>query len=576
LPRVPRFILCSDTLKTASPSSYRLPIDQAHKCQWISWNSRSHINALIIDCDNSEDWRNGLRHLLAQGVPAPTYVVTSPKGTGHIVWFFPIGIRRDNRKRMRLFEGIRDRLNREIGGDTQFKGYLTKNPLHAAYRVESFTGQNHELQDFIGPLIEWSDEEDYVLPPKIKDQVEEKPIHLPALPKSMAEAIGAKGSRVWEAGRQHVYRLRTSDRATILSTLEHHARALGSPISAKALNGMAGRISRWMAAQPWANGKPASELRDIDFGVMTREADAISPEYGSAWRYEIKRPEKLRLSAERTNKIRNGKSDLSLIQSIQVLAMRDELITQASISEMSGLGIATVKRAWKKNPKGITRSYPFFPFSSEGAGRQSSTLKEVVHFLNEGIRIKIFNIKMIGEYQRLASQMKKRGASPQSIPSLPPNYTREAAQARRQAEMARRDCVRRHEKNEERKAMKARRATRLAKMAGWANTRNHQGFDDFLKSEKARWEALEIFISPEDREKLNRHRMRMYVTLKRIKSEWQQAKLKAARRGIFRVERDNLDLKLEVSNITEQTEGGAKIIPEYAKSRFIIGQARNP
>ena len=362
LPLTPSWALSSSTLKTDRPSSRRRERDEALKHKWVSFNTREYINVLTVDCDHA-DWPHYLKRLHEQGVPEDHLVVGTEGGTAQVSWVLAKGVRRDNPVQMRLYEGAYEALRASLQGDAQFKGYLVKNPLHAMHGVLHFRAGTVELSDLIKPLIAWSGEKDYVLAPRPRMDAQfggRKP-GIPAVPVTMQEAAGPKGSRVWEIGRQRCYRRRTSDPAIIGGILDEVAAELGSPIKPRTLRGMTKRISRWMAAHPNMLGVPACELRDIDHGVMAREAKARD----QAWAWSnLDKTSKRVLAAERTNALQHGRTNAAIADAVRRLWDACEPVTQAALAEAAGVCVRQIKRIWNEcvtSPKGDIRSNPFFP-----------------------------------------------------------------------------------------------------------------------------------------------------------------------------------------------------------------------
>jgi len=459
----------------------------------VSWNNRTHINALIIDCDNQE-WPNSLRHLSEIGIPEPTYVVTSAsRQTAHVVWMFGIGINKTNARRMRLFDGVRKRVTQEMGGDTNFKNHLTKNPFHSAYVLESFTAKNHDLRDFLNPLISWSDDNDFILAPRLSQQFEGKAPGIPSVPTCAKAAVGANGSRVWEVSRHHVYRLRTKDYGVILNTITHHAKELNSPISKRSIISMAKGMTGFMAKQAWANGMAITDYRDIDHGVMTREADARG-EF-EIWR-RLPRVVKLPLAAERTNAIRKGKTLDAIMEAITKLSEGEKLISQTSLGQVSGLSRETIKRYWNrrcdKSATGVLRSYPCFVSRAGLRDMASLSLSKLVEFINQG---RIRENKLVGMYYSLAKAMAKRGSIPVEIPALPETYSPRVIEARRSAELAKRACVRRMEKRQKAEEMKKAKEARRESFKTWAKAMDFKAYFDFIDNEEMKWDERKAALA---------------------------------------------------------------------------------
>lgn len=509
---------------------------------WVSLNCRTHVNAITVDMDHDR-WEPELRALAAQGVPAPSFVVANPSsGHAQATWVLPIGAARDNQAQMRLVDGIRKRLTELLDGDTNFKNWLIRNPITQGTLV-SFSGHAVELSDLLTPLIEWSEPGEYVLGPKprIEAQFEGRAPNILAVPATVQEVAGDKGSRVWEIGHKTVHRLRTSDLATITATLEGIASKLKSPIKARDLEGMAKRIAAWMAKREWANGRPTSDLRNIDHGAMTREAEQRGMR--DEW---IRTPKavKLPLAAERTNAIRAGKTITAISAALEKLVQGQEEISQASLAKASGLSRRTVSKLWTEPLSGICqqcalRSYPF----SEPAGGSPppSSLYELVLSINEKIRESNERKKKeeaaIASYTAQAERMMRRGGKPELIPPRGPGAPPEVESAHKAALAARKDALRRQEARAERDDQKARRQDRLEKFQSWAEVGNVEAFQAFYTGEVLRWDARELLIDPAEKEEIRTHNIRKFTHLKKLRAEWNRARQGGLRRqnGVRRV-----------------------------------------
>ena len=278
----------------------------------------------------------------------------------------------------RLHHGIYEHLRGSLCGDPLFKQYLTKNPLHEAYEVNSFTGNTYDFSDFLGPAVDFSGD-DFVLAPKWQGQFQGKNPDIAAVPTNLKEAAGPKGSRVWNLGYPQVHRRRSADYAIIYAIYEKVACDLGSPITPKELAGMAKRSVRWMVAHPNMLGTPARDLRDIDHGVMRREAEQRGQ--AGEWR-ELDIRSKRTLAAERTNSIRKASTEQRITQAVVSMLDRHLPITQKTLQKESSVCLRTIKQLWNKVLEsatiGASRSNPFSPEGvTDHDDRPLRTLEEI-------------------------------------------------------------------------------------------------------------------------------------------------------------------------------------------------------
>lgn len=534
LPRLPRWTLVSDTLKTDRPSSVRRPMLQAWRAKWISLNTKTHVNARTVDMDHT-NWREELAALYAQGVPEATWVVRNPE-TDHAqaTWLLPIGVARANPAAMRILDGVARGLDATLDGDTQFKNWLIRNPLHPDHELVSFTGRTVELSDLLGPLIEWCDEGRHILAPRprLDAQFEGHTPNIPAVPADLKAALAGKGARVWETGRHRVCRARTSDRAAIHRILSETAAELGSPIKPRALDGMVGRIAEWMAARSWANGAAARARRGSDGRPMTAEATARGMR--EAW-IRTDRAVKLPLAAERTNAMRAGKTAAAIAAGMSALSRDGQEITQESLARASGLSVRTVARAWSKPVRANcqqydTRSYPFSPPRSGGEQRPA-LLWEEVESLNRVVResreAARREAEAVAGYDAQAARMTKRGGQAEDVVPPPADAAPAILSAWRGAVAARRDAVRREAQRRDAKAARIARAERWTLFLSLARADDEAGYRAWMRRETARWDDMAEAVARDD-ESRRSLRDRRGIHFARLASEWRQAKQAAA------------------------------------------------
>lgn len=125
---LPKTMLCSSSLKTANPKSYRLEKHIALKNEHIQPNHENMYNFIIIDSDvNSPD------AYLDLPIPPPNMVVINPE-TGHCqLWYFLAnGVSRtpqSKRKCQDYYSKILFKLTAIHNGDPAYNGKLARNPF---------------------------------------------------------------------------------------------------------------------------------------------------------------------------------------------------------------------------------------------------------------------------------------------------------------------------------------------------------------------------------------------------------------------------------------------------------------
>ena len=575
LPRVPRALLCSNTLKTENPSSHTAILPRAVRRQWIGWQApgQAHVNALCIDCDK-EGWREALRSLMERGVPAPAYVAASKPRltideagnlvgrdyeTAHLVWFLKVPVKRDNPVSYDLFKRTRAMLVGELGGDPAAANHLTKNPFHRAYDTEPMRLEPVDLSDLYKPLMEWSGEGEYVLPP-------------PSVPRDgKPRPNRAKGARTptkeldpeevkkWGklfAARHAIMAEGVRDLPTITAILEEHAamhcarpanhrerRILGQRIKDHAAS-----IHQWMNTA-WKGRK----RQGIDHRVMTREAEARNDLAG--WQ-ELDWTSKRVLAAERTNAVRSGKTNAAITAAAARLWAGRTVITQAAIAEAAGVSERQVKRTWNdtvtlpcRNPKGDSRSYQGFAPGVEGGGQPVTTLRALAAASRERARAaKAVAVREVAQraavmaearrraeearrqaeaYYALAAVMRRRRAVPQPVPPCSLNSAPAVKAARADAMAALKDCQRRATARQDRAAGQVQTEERRELFARLATAGDEAGFKAWMAREDERWGWV---VDSEEGPPKRRAFMRRAVAFKRYRREWDAALIAAAHR----------------------------------------------
>ena len=552
LPRVPRALLASSTLKTEAPSSHYTILPKAVRRQWIGWNSRQQemVNAICIDCDK-EGWRERLRSLLERGVPAPAYIAASKprlvidqKGnligkdyeTGHLVWFLAVPVKRNNLKAHDLFRRVRTMLVGEMDGDPAAANHLTKNPFHRAYVTEVMRLESVDLADLYKPLMEWCGEGEHALPPRAYTPGEA------FVPKRMAVRLGtARGqldpeeAKKWGklfAARHAIMAADARDLPTILAMVEEHAAEhCAVPkdhkerrILRQRIKDHATSIHQWMNTA-WKGGL-GKDRAGIDHGVMTREAHERGPEQASGWHALDERSKRI-LAAERTNGLRRERTVEAVSAAVLRLWNEGATLTQVAIAAAAGVSKREVERLWNEVgtlSKVDTRSYQGFlpqgglpqgatpqgePLGGGNGGTPLLTLKQVSILSKE--KAKAARIRMEGEaraardeakrvaglvlrYEAHAVAMGKRGVVPLVPPCLPwgtkGEGSPEVLAAYQAALDATADAVRRHEARLRGERQQEQAKQRRADFSEWARAGNVAAFKGFLAQQAGWWDHL--------------------------------------------------------------------------------------
>jgi hypothetical protein len=309
-----------------------------------------------------------------------------------------------------------------------------------------------------------------------------------------------------------------------------------SEILAEALRVNAEFSSPLPSAEVTATAKSIAKFMAVRFRPRTGMNDRIKrgrdKEYISA---HMTMEERQSVSGYRTTELRTQSTLSKLFQAADRLSEQDKIPTQSAIAEMVGISLKRVKQLWKTRGKyGVLSGSGT---KDQGGQGESITLKEYCNKLTLSIQRKKEEAQKIQIYAELTRRMMKRGARPENVPPRGPDASPEVREAHQKALAARKDAVRRQESRAEREDQKARRAERLAKFQSWAQAGDREAFEAFYEQEMGRWDALEILIDPEEKEKLRTHHLRKFTHLKRVRQEWNRARQGGLRRqnGVRRV-----------------------------------------
>ena len=347
IPRMPRCLLATSSLKTELASSALALLDDAVTHEHFAVRTRHHAHAIAIDCDHA-GWVEGLEDLSGYGVPRPTWVCADPwSGRAHLVWWLrdPVLLTSNGREApQRLHRVVASLLTVALRADNAYTGLLTRNPWrlgppsarsgspgipvlwdahmasapglrHAVCPVPAL----HDLSDFRVPLRAWQDATD-----------------TPSLcrrrrPQDM-DADADRGRRLFDALRRCVYEAWPLSEAAVQALAAETAAALGSPISARQLVAMARRISNWMKTRYT--------------GRQPKKAGAPIPGRDCRLTGALALSEKQAIAGRRTASGRRGESFDRLRAAVDRLRTADHPVTRASLAREAGLSERTVQRLW--------------------------------------------------------------------------------------------------------------------------------------------------------------------------------------------------------------------------------------
>ena len=619
LPRVPRALLCSNTLKTENPSSHTAILPRAVRRQWVGWQAPggARVNALCIDCDK-EGWREALRSLIDRGVPGPAYVaVSKPRltideagnlvgrdyETAHLVWFLKVPVRRDNPVSYDLFKRTRAMLVDELGGDTAAANHLTKNPFHRAYVTEAMRLEPVDLSDLFKPLMEWCGEGEYVLPPPAVPREGKPRPRRAAAARAPAQALDPEEVKKWGklfAARHAVMAEGVRDLPTITAILEEHAGAhCARPVDHRERRILDQRIKDHAASiHHWMNTAWKGRKRPgIDHQVMTR--DAIARNDLAGWQ-ELDWTSRRKLAAERTTVIRQERTARAIAAAVVRLWADEQPITQAAVAAGTGLDVRQVRRLWNRPDviaKEDIRSYQGFAPGGEGGGQPVTTLRalaaasreraraaraEAGRMAAEERRRAALAAEAIEGYRALAAAMLRSGAMPQPVPPGPMDSHPAVRTARAEAMDARRDCQRRATGRRDRAAAKVEAEERRNLFTRLAAAGDVAGFQAWMAREEERWGWV---VDSEEGPVKRRAFMRRAVAFKRYRAEWDTALTVARHAEALRYEQE---CRSRQAIVVPPALGGAEVsVPSWpagmpmpsfirAGGRFPDGNAGQP
>ena len=618
LPRVPRALLASNTLKTENASSHYTILPKAVRRQWIGWNARQQerVNALCIDCD-TEGWRERLHSLLERGVPAPAYVAASPahltidqagnfvgRGyeTGHLVWFLVVPVRRDNHKAHDLFRRVRTMLVGELDGDPAAANHLTKNPFHRAYATKAMRLEPVDLADLYKPLMEWCGEGEHALPPRAYAPGEA------FVPKRKAVRPGTElgqpdPDEVTKWGKLFTVRHAimagdVRDLPTILAMVEEHAAEhCAAPkdhkerrILRQRIKDHARSIHQWMNTA-WKGGR-GKDRPGIDHGVMTREAHERGPEQARGWRALDEQSKRI-LAAERTNGLRRDQT----VEAVSAAALRlwneGAMLTQAAVAAAAGVSKREVERLWSDIgtlSKVDTRSYQGFPPQGEppggGEGKAPPALRDMAVMSRE--RARAARVRAEGEaratrdearrvaalvcrYGAHAAAMGERGALPMAPLCLPLGTRGEGSpevMAAYQAALdATADATRRHEARVRKAQADERAQERRAMFRVWAEAGMHEPLLAWMDGQKTWWDRV---LSGRAGDELALKDIQRRTAFKRYWQDWQEA-MGAAGKPVLPVSRGRAPMEPRVRMVRKLARPSARrgVAPPLPRFRTV-------
>lgn len=107
---------------------------RAQHQRYVELNPPAHVHWIIIDCDHAEvgRWKR-------LGLPEPSFITVTPETQRHhVVYRLTTPVCRSaaaHDKPLRFLQGVALTLRQVLGGDPNYVGLLTKNPLHPCWQT---------------------------------------------------------------------------------------------------------------------------------------------------------------------------------------------------------------------------------------------------------------------------------------------------------------------------------------------------------------------------------------------------------------------------------------------------------
>ncbi|HZE18177.1 MAG TPA: replication initiation protein, partial [Mycobacterium sp.] len=344
VPRMPRRMLATSTLKTDGASSGMMFLDAALAQQHIAIRTEQFAYAVAVDVDHA-DWADRLEDLMGHGLPRPTWIAADPwTGRAHFVWWLrdPVLLTPKGREApRRLLDAVTQLLTVALNGDTAFTGLLTKNPWavgqpltrsgepaltslwesHRAagsglrYAVMPHPGL-HDLGELRRALAAWQWSSGAQVPHRRRH--------------TGSPQESARGSRLFDTLRARVYAAWPLSAAEVEAMSAEIAISLGSPIRDRQRIGMARRIYDWMRRR--YTGRRSGAGRWINRGRDRRHSA------------DLDLRGRQRVAGHRTAEQRQSASMRKLCEAAERLKAAGCRITRAALAAEAGLSERTVQR----------------------------------------------------------------------------------------------------------------------------------------------------------------------------------------------------------------------------------------
>lgn len=313
-------------LSPSHKTSWTEAVQHAVKQEYLCLNSRTHINAVVIDVDH-----NDLERWQDCNLPRPTWItVTKGSGRHHIVWLLRDPIQCGPKARqapLDYLKRVRDALNYELDGDIAYAAKYTKNPFHDRWKCLNLGGDSVSLSELLQPIS--------CAPAPIKTfkrqrrELSNIGRHIDLFDMLRWWSYDQRDSfKTYES-----FRMAVADEAAALNTF-------AQPLKQSSVRAIARSVAKWTWYRYDPNhyskaGTAPGRKKAVRRGAMRlRGVDATLTE-------------KRQMAAKRSSTLNRRATDVTIEQAVKSLMAAGDNVTQASVAKTSGLGLATIKRRWK-------------------------------------------------------------------------------------------------------------------------------------------------------------------------------------------------------------------------------------
>ena len=291
----------------------------ASKYPHIQYNHLSGVNYIAIDIDND------VFNTLEETNLNPNLVVANSSNNKAHCYFrlndFVGTTANSSFKAQKAMRLLHNSLNNYMNGDKAFNGMQAKNPLHSSYRVLSFSDQGYDFAELFDNI---PDKHIYIYKPEIVETKES--VYSPG-----------RNSYIFEVTRFHAYKQKAlcSSFEQFFNEVDSYAQLANSNLTEPLELSEIKYIVRSITNFTWSKYTGGDGRNK---GVMELNLKG----------HNLTQQDKEILGANYTAKIKRENTEQLLKECLAELQAQGKKATQKAVAELSGKGIATVKRYWKQ------------------------------------------------------------------------------------------------------------------------------------------------------------------------------------------------------------------------------------